>query len=190
MSFAIAPEFVTGAASDLANVGSAINAANAAAAAFTSDVVAAGADDVSAAVASVFGAHGQAYQTISAQAATFHQQFVQLLSTTAGAYAGAEAANASPLQNLSGLAANAAANIGYGNTGSGNIGFGNYGTDNIGLYNSGISNFGVVNRGYYNFGGWNTGLVNLGLGNYGSHNIGIAVTGFYRIGIGQFSFAY
>ena len=33
MSFAIAPEFVTGAASDLANVGSAINAANAAAAA-------------------------------------------------------------------------------------------------------------------------------------------------------------
>jgi hypothetical protein len=37
MSFAIAPEFVTGAASDLANVGSAINAANAAAAAFTSD---------------------------------------------------------------------------------------------------------------------------------------------------------
>ena len=127
-------------------------------------VVAAGADDVSEAVASVFGAHGQAYQTVSAQAATFHEQFVQLL--------------------------NAAANIGYGNTGSGNIGFGNYGTDNIGLYNSGISNFGVVNRGYYNFGGWNTGLVNLGLGNYGSHNIGIAVTGAYRIGIGQFSFAY
>ena len=177
MSLTIAPEFVADAASNLANVGSAINAANAAAATNTSDVVAAGADEVSQAVASVFGAHAQAYQAISAQAATFHQQFVQLLNGSAGAYAGTEAANA-------------AANLGYGNTGSGNIGFGNYGTDNIGLYNYGISNFGVVNRGYYNFGGWNTGLVNLGLGNYGSHNIGIGVTGAYQIGIGEFSFSY
>jgi hypothetical protein len=43
-SLAIAPEFVTNAASDLANAASTINAVNAAAAANTSDVVAAGAD--------------------------------------------------------------------------------------------------------------------------------------------------
>lgn len=190
MSLAIAAEFVTDAASDLANVGSAINAANSAAAATTSNVVAAGADEVSQAVASLFGAHAQAYQAISAQVETFHQQFVQLLNTSADAYAGAEAANASPLQNLSGVAANAAANLGYGNTGSGNIGFWNYGTDNIGLFNSGINNVGITNHGYYNYGGWNTGFVNLGLGNYGSHNIGIGVTGAYRIGIGQLSFGY
>lgn len=190
MSLAIAAEFVTDAASDLANVGSAINAANSAAAATTSDVVAAGADEVSEAVASLFAAHAQAYQTISAQVEIFHQQFVQLLNTSAGAYAGAEAANASPLQTVSGVAANSAPNIGYGNTGSGNIGFWNYGTDNIGLWNYGIGNLGIANNGYHNFGGWNTGFVNLGLGNYGSHNIGIGVTGYYRIGIGQLSFAY
>jgi hypothetical protein len=190
MSLVIAPEFVSDAASNLANVGSMIDAANAAATVPTSGVLAAGTDEVSEAVASVFGAHAQAYQAISAQAAAFHQRFVQLLNAGADSYASAEAANASPLQNLSGLAANAAENIGYGNTGSGNIGFGNYGTGNLGLYNYGISNFGIANTGYYNYGGWNTGFVNVGLGNYGSHNIGIGVTGAYQIGIGQLSISY
>ncbi len=37
----------------------------------------------------------QAYQALSAQAAAFHQQFVQALSSAAGSYAAAEAANAS-----------------------------------------------------------------------------------------------
>jgi PE family len=100
MSFVIAaPEFVTAAASDLANVGSTISTANATAAAPTTGVLAAGADEVSATVATLFGAHGQAYQTISAQTAAFHQQFVQLMNSGAGSYAAAEAANASPLQS-------------------------------------------------------------------------------------------
>jgi PE family len=100
MSFVIAaPEFVTAAASDLANVGSTITTANAAAAAPTTGVLAAGADEVSATVATLFDAHGQAYQAISAQTAAFHQQFVQLINSGAGAYAAAEAANASPLQS-------------------------------------------------------------------------------------------
>ena len=100
MSFVIAaPEFVTAAASDLANVGSTITTANAAAAAPTTGVLAAGADEVSATVATLFGAHGQAYQAISAQTAAFHQQFVQLINSGAGSYAAAEAANASPLQS-------------------------------------------------------------------------------------------
>ena len=100
MSFVIAaPEFVTAAASDLANVGSTISTANAAAAAPTTGVLAAGADEVSATVATLFDAHGQAYQAISAQTAAFHQQFVQLINSGAGSYAAAEAANASPLQS-------------------------------------------------------------------------------------------
>jgi hypothetical protein len=190
MSIVIAPEFVTDAASKLANVGSTINAANAAATAPTSGVVAAGADEVSEAVASLFGAHAQAYQAISAQAAAFHQDFVQLMNASAGTYAGAEAANASPLQNLPQLAANAAQNIGYGNIGNGNIGFYNYGNGNVGFNNYGFSNFGITNTGSYNFGGWNTGYANFGLGNYGIYNIGIGVTGAYRIGIGQLNITY
>lgn len=94
MSFVIAvPEFLSAAATDLANLGSTISAANAAASIPTTGVLAAGAGDVSAAIAALFGAHAQAYQTISAQAATFHAQFVQTLSAGAGAYANAEAAN-------------------------------------------------------------------------------------------------
>jgi len=191
MSFVIAaPEFVTAAASDLAHIGSTISAANAAALAPTTGVLATGADEVSAAVATVFDAHAQAYQALSAEAAAFHNQFVQLMNAGAGQYAAAEAANASPLQNLSGLAANAAQNLGYGNTGTGNIGFYNYGNSNVGFSNYGVSNFGIANTGYYNFGGWNTGYANFGLANYGIHNIGIGVTGSYRIGIGELSFTY
>jgi hypothetical protein len=55
---------------------------------------------VSTAIASLFGAHGQAHQTLSAQAAQFHQEFVQLMNAGAARYAGAEAANANPLQTL------------------------------------------------------------------------------------------
>lgn len=81
MSFVVAnTEFVSGAAGNLARLGSMISAANSAAAAQTTAVAAAGADEVSAAVAALFGAHGQTYQVLSAQAAAFHSQFVQALS--------------------------------------------------------------------------------------------------------------
>ncbi|MHA7653431.1 PE family protein [Mycobacterium sp. ML4] len=100
MSYVFAtPEWVAAAASDLASIGSTINAASAAAAMPTSAVMAAGADDISALIAALFGAHAQAYQLLSAQAATFHQQFVQLMATGAGQYATAEAANATPMQH-------------------------------------------------------------------------------------------
>ncbi|WP_205874566.1 PE family protein [Mycobacterium camsae] len=99
MSYVFAsPEWVAAAASDLASIGSTINAASAAAAMPTSAVMAAGADDVSAVIAALFGAHAQAYQQLSAQAAMFHEQFVQLMSSGANLYAGAEAANATPMQ--------------------------------------------------------------------------------------------
>jgi len=61
---------VAAAATDLARVGSTLSAANLAAVVPTSSVIAAGADEVSASVAALFGAHAQAYQALSAQAAT------------------------------------------------------------------------------------------------------------------------
>ena len=100
MSFVIvAPETITAAASELTSLGSAISAAHAAAAAQTTELVAAGADEVSAAIAALFGAQGQAYQAMGAQAAAFHQQFVQALTAGSASYASAEVAAASPLQS-------------------------------------------------------------------------------------------
>lgn len=56
MSFLIAaPEFVAAAASDLANIGSAITQNNATALVPTSGVLAAGGDEVSATIAALFG---------------------------------------------------------------------------------------------------------------------------------------
>ena len=55
-----APELITTAATDLANIGSAVTAANAAAATPTTGVLAAAEDEVSAAIAALFSAHGQA----------------------------------------------------------------------------------------------------------------------------------
>jgi hypothetical protein len=101
VSFVVmAPEFVSAAASDLANIGSNISEANAAAAIPTAGVLPAAADEVSAGIAALFGAHAQAYQALSAQAASFHQQFVQLMNGGAAQYLSSEAANASPMQTV------------------------------------------------------------------------------------------
>lgn len=60
MSFVIvAPEALMSVASEVAGIGSALNAANAAAAAPTTGVLAAAADEVSAAMAALFGAHAR-----------------------------------------------------------------------------------------------------------------------------------
>ena len=95
-----APEYVAAAATDLANIGSAVDTANSAAQSPTSSVLAAGADEVSVSIAALFDAHAAAYQALSAQASLFHQQFVQLMSGGATQYASTEAANASPLQSI------------------------------------------------------------------------------------------
>ncbi len=50
-------------------------------------LLAAGADEVSAAVAAVFSSYAQQYQALSAAAAAFHDQFVRALAAGAGAYA-------------------------------------------------------------------------------------------------------
>ncbi|MBW0016009.1 MAG: PecA family PE domain-processing aspartic protease [Mycobacterium sp.] len=101
MSFVIAvPEVVTDAAANLAAVGTAIGAAQAEATAPTTGLLAAGADEVSAAIAAAFSHYGSAYQALSTQATAFHAELVQSLNATAGSYASAEAANAGPLQTL------------------------------------------------------------------------------------------
>ena len=98
MSLVIAiPDVMAAAATDLANIGTTIRAANSAAATQTTGVLAAAEDEVSAAIASLFSGHAQAYQAMSAQAAVFHAQFVQALNAGAGSYAATEAANSSPL---------------------------------------------------------------------------------------------
>jgi hypothetical protein len=50
----------------------------------------------------VFGSHARQYQAMSAQAANLHEQFVQAMGGAGNAYAGAESANASPMQGGSG----------------------------------------------------------------------------------------
>lgn len=77
-----------------------LSAANAAAAAPTTAMLAACADEVSAVVASLFARHAQAYQALSLQATAFHQQFVQALTGAGGAYAAAEAVNAAVAQSV------------------------------------------------------------------------------------------
>jgi PE family len=94
MSYLVAaPEFLASAAADLSNIGATLSAAKSAAAAPTTGVLAAAEDEVSAAIAAMFSAHGRGFQALSAQAAVFHTQFVQTLTAGAGSYVGTEAAN-------------------------------------------------------------------------------------------------
>jgi hypothetical protein len=81
------------AAGNLQAIGSAITAHNAAAAAPTTGVVPAAADEVSALQATQFGAYGNLYQQVSAQAAAIHEMFVNTLGASADSYGATEAAN-------------------------------------------------------------------------------------------------
>ncbi|KAA1245681.1 PE family protein [Mycobacterium simiae] len=101
MSFVIVvPESVTDAATSLENIGATIRSVHAAAATPTTAIAAAAGDEVSAAIARLFAEQGAAYQALSAQAAAFHTQLVEIIKASARAYAAAEAANATPLQTL------------------------------------------------------------------------------------------
>ncbi|MEK0848233.1 PE family protein, partial [Mycobacterium ulcerans] len=94
------PDALTSAARDVRGIGAAVDAANLTAAVPTAGVLAAGADEVSAAVAAVFCAHAQDYQALSAEATQFQTRFVSALSNAGSAYAAAEAAAASPLATV------------------------------------------------------------------------------------------
>ncbi|BBZ15321.1 PE family protein [Mycobacterium branderi] len=88
------PEMLAAAAGDLQGIGSAVSAANAIAAAPTTGVIPAAADEVSALTAARFAAQAQLYQAIGAQATAIHEQFVATMTASAGSYAATEAANA------------------------------------------------------------------------------------------------
>ena len=88
------PAELTAAAENLQGIGSSLVAQNVAAAAPTTGVLPAAADEVSALTAAQFATHAEMYQAISAQAAAIHEMFVDTLDTTAGSYAATEAANA------------------------------------------------------------------------------------------------
>lgn len=90
-----APDLLTSAATDLAGIASSLSEANSAATAKTTAVIAAAKDEVSAAIARLFGAYGQQFQALSTQAAAAHTGFVQTLNATAHAYARTEDANTS-----------------------------------------------------------------------------------------------
>ncbi|WP_142995491.1 PE family protein, partial [Mycobacterium persicum] len=93
------PSQLSAAATELTGIGSTITAASAVAAAPTTNVLAAAADEISTALAALFGAHGDAFQALSARAALFHDQFVLALNAAASSYAGVEAIGAAALQS-------------------------------------------------------------------------------------------
>jgi PE family len=101
MSYVLAaPELMTAAATDLAAIGSAVDAAHLAAAAPTTGLIPAAADEVSTGIAALFGAHAQDYQAQARQVAAAQGQFATNLTGSAGAYAGAENGITSFLQAL------------------------------------------------------------------------------------------
>ena len=96
----VAPAALASAAANLESIGSALAAANAAAAVPTTGLAAAGGDEVSAALSALFGEFGEEYQAVSLQANTFYLQFVQTLNFSSGSYVAAEAASTSVLQTV------------------------------------------------------------------------------------------
>ncbi len=149
MSFVVTtPEMLAGATGDLQEIGTAISAANAAAAAGTTGVLAPAADSVSARTAAVFAGYARQYQALSAQAAAFHSQFVQALNAAGNSYADTETANTAA--QLAGSwqhsASPLAGHVAGSNAGVGNLTNGNYGSANVGLLNSGAANLGSASK--------------------------------------------
>lgn len=105
---AVTTELLASAAAELENVRSAAEAARAAAAGPTTGLAAAGADEISVKVASLFSRYGREFQVLIAQASAFHLQFVQGMNAATGSYLAADALNASALHSAPNPAAYAA----------------------------------------------------------------------------------
>lgn len=88
------PEALAAAAAQLQGIGSALASQNAAAAAPTTGVTPAAADEVSGLQAGVFSTYGNLYQSISSEATAIHEAFVNALGLSGGSYASTDAANA------------------------------------------------------------------------------------------------
>jgi hypothetical protein len=95
MSFLTAiPEELAAAAAQLSAIGSALSAQNAGAAAPTTAIAPAAADQVSILQSGIFTAYGTLYQQLAAEAQAIQEQFVQTLGLSSGTYASTEASNA------------------------------------------------------------------------------------------------
>ncbi|MDP7737583.1 PE family protein [Mycobacterium paragordonae] len=98
MSFLLAePQAMVAAATDIEGIGATLSAASAAAAVPTSNVLAAAGDEVSAAIANLFGTFGLEYQDVVTQFEAFHNEFQRTLAAAGSAYVQAEAAAATAL---------------------------------------------------------------------------------------------
>jgi hypothetical protein len=98
MAYVLAdPGIMTAAASDLATIGSHLSAAHLVAAAQTTSVLPAAADEVSTAIANLMSTHALAFQATAHSASTFHQQFTQHINAAAAAYSSAESGIAATL---------------------------------------------------------------------------------------------
>jgi hypothetical protein len=87
------PEALDYAAGKLEGIGTSLAAQNSAAAASTTGVAPAAADEVSALQATQFSAYGNLYQQVSAEATAINQAFVQMLGLSGDSYGTTEAAN-------------------------------------------------------------------------------------------------
>ncbi|MFV0495683.1 PecA family PE domain-processing aspartic protease, partial [Mycobacterium sp.] len=94
---AFSPALVGAATTELAGIGSNVNAAAATAALPTTEILTAGADEVSEALAALFTSHGQQFQAVAGQLSTSYGQMVGNLTATLNTYTTTEAANLSQL---------------------------------------------------------------------------------------------
>jgi hypothetical protein len=85
------PQAMAAAAADVADVGSVISDASAAAAGPTTGVLDAAADEVSAATASLFNSYAREYQSLVKRAGHFHEGFARLLASAGNSYAETDA---------------------------------------------------------------------------------------------------
>lgn len=112
-SFVIAAtEAVAVASQDVAGIGEEIRGALAVAAPSTTGIVVAAGDQVSAAVAGVFGGCAREFQALSAQAAAFHTEFVRALGSAGAAYTATEATNTAAVTGGAGTSPVAAPDYG------------------------------------------------------------------------------
>ena len=94
------PGAMSAAATEVLSIGSVVATANQSVAGATTAILAAADDEVSASIAAWFSGHGQSYQALSAQLTDLQERFGQAFSGAGGAYAAAEAANASLLETF------------------------------------------------------------------------------------------
>lgn len=89
----VVPELLKSASGCLETMGAGLRSANAAAAAQTTAIAAPALDEISTAITTLLGAHGQQFQALSAQSAVYHDNFVNLLNGGAAQYLSTEFAN-------------------------------------------------------------------------------------------------